>query len=151
MSERIFTYTSGFNKDEAWGDWQKVNGLLFLLMGAVRTEIKRLDPDAKVIIHNAYEVAGHKPDGQHPKGNATDFHIVTEIPYHELIGHMETILLDLQVYDRVGLGIYPDWNSKGFHLDVRGNKARWGKIGNDYVNYEVAKGHALNLERRNNE
>jgi len=146
MSERIFQYANGFNKDEAWGNWREVNGLLFLLLTAIRSEIKKLDPSAYLVIHNAYESAGHNPKGEHPKGNATDFHVVTEIPYHELIGHLETILRDLQVFDRVGLGIYPTWNKQGFHLDVRGIKARWGRIGKDYVNYEIARQYALNLE-----
>lgn len=149
MSERIFSYTPGFRKTEDWGDWQKMNGLLLLLMGVIRMEIRKLDPEAYIVIHNGFETLGHKPDGEHPKGNANDFHIVTVIPYHELIGHLETILHDLQVYDRVGLGIYPDWNNQGFHLDVRGNKARWGKIGKDYVNYDVAKEYALKLELEN--
>ena len=148
MSERIFTYAPGFNKNEAWGDWRKINGLLFLLLGVMRTEILKLDSNASVIIHNAYESAGHNPKGEHPKGNAADFHVVTVIPYHELIGHLETIFRDLQVYDRIGFGIYPDWNNQGFHLDDRGYKARWGKVGDDYINYDDAKEYALSLEQQ---
>jgi hypothetical protein len=37
-----------------------------------------------------------------------------------------------------GLGIYPDWAHPGFHLDLRGYKARWGRVEGSYVAYEEA-------------
>ena len=45
-------------------------------------------------------------------------------------------LNDLQVAEKVGFGIYPDWNSPGFHLDARGEWARWGYIG-DKIHFGI--------------
>jgi hypothetical protein len=35
-----------------------------------------------------------------------------------------------------GLGVYPDSNF--IHVDVRGTKARWGRIKGEYVGWEQA-------------
>ncbi len=38
-----------------------------------------------------------------------------------------------------GIGVYPE---EGFvHVDVRGTKARWGRLGGKYVSYEEAMNH----------
>ena len=113
-----------------------MNGLLLLLMSAVRAEFRRLDPTCRIIIHAGYATSGHSDGSQHYQGNAADFHIETSIPYHVQIDRMLNILMRLQVADRVGLGIYPDWNNPGFHLDVRGRRARWGFIGSRQAGFE---------------
>jgi hypothetical protein len=111
-----------------------MNGLLLLLLDAVRDRWG----DAKFIIHCGFEADGHDKNSFHKTGSAADLHIDSALSFPNQIKRMETILKDLQVFDRVGLGIYPDWNNPGFHLDVRGSYARWGRIGETYVGYADA-------------
>ena len=132
----IFDHLDNFTPEEAWGDPTKVNGSLLLLLQAIRTYIAH-----GFTVHNAYTHTGHAPSSQHYVGNAVDFHI-SGIPFYEAVLVVEEALHFYQVEEHVGLGIYPDWNTPGFHLDVRGTKARWGRIGNDYVSYEQAKEYA---------
>jgi hypothetical protein len=115
-----------------------MNGLLVLLLDAVR----ECWGDAKFIIHCGFEMDGHVKDSEHKRGNAVDFHIQSSWSLPEQSNRLEMILKELQVFNQVGLGIYPDWNSPGFHLDVRGSYARWGRIGKDYVGYVDAVEHA---------
>jgi uncharacterized protein YcbK (DUF882 family) len=125
-------------EEKGWkGNFHKVNGLLLLLLDALREEI-----GCPFVIHCAYETSGHSPKSQHYLGNAVDFHI-EGLPFLEAMGRMERALENLQVSDRVGLGIYPHWLHPGFHLDVRGLRARWGRfdygLSRGYVSYEVAR------------
>ena len=48
----------------------------------------------------------------------------------------------LELFDRGSVGIYPNLNRQGFHLDVRGFMSRWGKLAVKYVAYGVAKEYA---------
>ena len=131
----IWEAIEGFKEEENWGKPLMVNGLLLLLLSAIRKEYKKVDPSASFIIHCAYAEKGHSNDSQHYDGNAADFHILTSVPYRDQITKVLHILQGLQVADRVGLGIYPEWNNKGFHLDVRGTYARWGQINGKYVGF----------------
>jgi len=112
-----------FTEDEKWGNPKKINGFLLLLLYIIRGELK-----FPIIIHCAYEKSGHSKESEHYKGNAVDFHIKTETPFLEQIRKLAAIFEDLQVADRIGFGIYPTWKNPGFHLDVRGTEARWGRI-----------------------
>jgi hypothetical protein len=133
----IWHHIKHFTKNENWGDPDRVNGLLLLLLDALRSKW-----GAPFIIHCACEQSGHSAGGQHPLGNAVDFHIEDGEPCALQIGVMEHFIKGLNVADRVGLGIYPDWRNPGFHLDVRGAKARWGRIGDEYVSFAEAKAYA---------
>jgi uncharacterized protein YcbK (DUF882 family) len=134
----IWEHTEGFSQKEKWGKPHSVNGLLLLLLTALRKEFRMFDPSASFVIHNAYDTSGHTPNSQHYKGNAADFHIITTMSYKGQVTVMRTFLASLQVSDRVGFGIYPQWNNKGFHLDVRGEPKRWGHIDGKYVSLEKA-------------
>ncbi len=129
----IFTLLKHFTTNENWGNSEKVNGSLLILLDKIR-ELSNIP----IVIHNAYATTGHSSNSQHYLGNAVDFHFKTNRPYAEQIQILESILRLLQVYDFVGLGIYPDWGKKGFHLDVRGEKARWGRVNGEYISYEKA-------------
>ncbi len=136
----IWEMIEGFSPEENWGNSKKLNGMLLLVISAVRKLFREKDPDAVFIVNNAYATKGHAPKSQHYRGNAMDFHIKTSLPFWKQVLIITDILTELQIADRVGLGIYPDWNSPGFHLDVRGSKARWGKIDEEpgYVSFEDA-------------
>lgn len=138
----IWDYLRHFTPKEAWGDPSRMNGILLLLLDTIRSRWG----DAEFIIHCGFESGGHTKDSEHKRGSAVDFHIKSELSFPEQIKRMEMILRDLQVYDKVGLGIYPDWNRPGFHLDVRGSFARWGRIGAaKYVGWHDAIDHAARI------
>ena len=121
-----------FCTDEKWGNHKKINGALLLILDELRHEIGH--PFA---IHCAYDTKGHSKNSQHYTGNAIDFHIVGLDLFTAYIKIVE-VLKELQVNNRVGLGVYPDWNSPGFHIDLRGTKARWSRNKGDYVAIENA-------------
>ena len=136
----LWDYIQGFSKEESWGKPERLNGMLLLVLDAVRTLFREKDRTASFIINNAYATRGHAPKSQHYRGNAADFHIKSQLPFWQQILVVVDVLEQLQLTDRVGLGIYPDWRRPGFHLDVRGSKARWGKINGKpgYVSFEEA-------------
>ena len=118
-----------FNRREAWGRPTRINGALLLVMDELADRVKFQCPQCDFIIHNAYRPG---TTGQHPLLNAVDFHLTWLKPlpaYHWII---ET-LGEMQCLEHVGLGVYPEWEYPGFHLDVRGTKARWAQVGGKYV------------------
>ena len=133
-----------FTKDENWGDPDRMNGFLLFVMSALRQEIH-----CQFVVHFGTQ-GNHTDESQHYLGNADDGHFITDMPFYDQIIRVEEVLADLQVADRVGLGIYPAWSNPGFHIDVRGNCARWGWIGElkpdgskEYCSYRDAKLFAL--------
>ena len=134
----IWDYVKGFSPNEKWGKPERMNGLLLLLLPIIRLEFLKEDANCRFIIHCGFEEDGHAPKSQHYRGNAVDFHIETSLPYSRQVEKMLVILDGLQVSNYVGLGIYPTWQHKGFHLDVRGSLSRWGYLGEKQVSYENA-------------
>lgn len=131
-----------FSPDENWGDPDKVSGLLLLTIDAVR-KVYGEDPSFhSFVVHNAYATSGHTTRSQHYHGKALDFHIRDKFhpPDHfrTQFTKLKLALEGLQIYNYVGLGVYPDWSIPGFHLDVRGNKARWGRVNGEYVSIKKA-------------
>jgi uncharacterized protein YcbK (DUF882 family) len=136
----IWNKLKHFNPNENWGDKNKVNGLLLLLLDSITEDVKQYSwakykKISPCIIHCAYESSGHCDNSQHYKGNAADFHF-ENIPLKQAYEVMLTVLKEHQAENFVGLGIYPDWIKSGFHLDVRGEKARWSRIGGVYKRIE---------------
>jgi len=121
-----------FNESENWGDAKKINGALLLVADELRHNI-----DRPIIILNAYSVDGHSDKSQHYTGNAIDFRI-SGMPFFDAYRKTIEILKGLQILDRVGFGVYPD--TKFFHLDLRGEKARWSRIDGEYLGIEKAFG-----------
>lgn len=130
-----------FDKNEKWGNPDKMNPALLLLLDRLREIIGK-----PFVIHCGYEPDGHSTASQHYKGNAVDFHI-EGLPLIEanrlLLAALDVIqIVGKPVSELVGFGIYPDWNTPGFHLDIRGYKARWGAVKKDgkqvYVSYDEA-------------
>jgi len=133
----LWDYLKHFTAVERWGSPSSMNGLLVILLDTIRDRYGA----CRFVIHCGYETAGHVKNSQHPRGNATDFHIDTPSPLADQAARLEMIFKDLQVHDRVGLGVYPDWNNPGFHLDI-GGFGRWGRIGKTYVGFDEALKHA---------
>lgn len=126
-----------FKKSEPWGDPGKMNGFLLLILDEIRHRAGLINSDAYIIIHCGYETKGHSEKSQHYKGNAADFHFIGISLMQAYVLIVET-LKDLQVLNLIGLGVYPDWNSPGFHLDNRGSKAGWCRIKGKYLSIEKA-------------
>jgi hypothetical protein len=151
----IFDFTEGFSPDEqGMNEPYVLSGFILMVLHFLRLYIRILDPTATITIHASVASGGHSTTSQHykPRACALDFRINSVIPYKELIEHVEAFLDKFQIADRVGLGIYPDWNSPGFHLDSRGTRARWGyllkdngkgKLVQTAVSYDEAREYAM--------
>lgn len=120
-----------FSPQENWGNHETIDRNLLMMLYCIRCDLKM-----PMIIHCGHEARGA---GYHPQGCAVDFHFKTDLElldqYTLFDGYLETKGWD----ELVGLGVYPDWDEKGFHLDTRGEKARWGRVNKkDYVPINTA-------------
>lgn len=97
-----------FNIGENWGDYEKMDVRLLWDLDGIRHDLAR-----KIRVKCAYELSGHADKSFHKLGMAVDFSI-------EDTGKSE--LYDLYTYLlmmwRGGVGVYPFWNTPGFHLDI---------------------------------
>lgn len=133
----IAAYFKPSGTSDNFGDGARLSGFLLFALWVIR-----FNTGWKLAVNNAYETGGHTGGSQHYKANAADFRFITDTPYPDQIKRVEEILRDWQLWGFVGLGIYPDWNRPGFHIDARGRKARWGYIAGKMVSYEAARDHA---------
>ena len=134
MSEIIWSKLKYFSENENWGSPKKMNGTLLLVLDEVRGCFPKQN---YFIVHNGYATKGHSPYSQHYLGGAVDFHI-TNMNFKQAATRLLDIFDNLQLSNFIGFGAYPTWNNPGFHLDVRGKKARWGSINNTYCSIEEA-------------
>lgn len=133
----IWNIIRNFKKTENWGNADKMNGLLLFLLDKITERVKDYywDNHKRTVfcnIHCGYELNGHAAASEHKRGNAVDFHFsnASALKCYEI---MMEVLQEFQAVDHVGVGIYPDWINPGFHLDVRGEKARWSQVTGKYV------------------
>lgn len=132
-----------FTPAENWGDPEKVNASLVYIMDALRNWL-----GWPIFINNAFAASGHATKSQHYVGNADDFRIDCDLDFAEQVRLVEEFLEAFGLADQVGFGIYPNWHRPGFHLDVRGKRARWGAVpdGNGGQMY-VSQAAALDWHR----
>ena len=141
----IAAYFKPRGTGDSFGAPERMSGLVLLVIWVIR-----FSTGWKIRVNHGHKTGGHSKNSQHYKGTALDFHFITETPFYEQILKVEQILKAWQLFDFVGLGIYPDWNTPGFHIDARGSKARWGYINKVVrgvvktvmVGYDVAKNKA---------
>jgi hypothetical protein len=114
-------------ESEAWGNARKVSGLLMFVLDVVREEF-----DRPLIINCAWAPGtGHATNSYHYKGLAADFHIEGSGIMYQAPKMIE-ILNQLGVLN-YGLGAYPNWNSPGWHLDLRADLCFWvSKVKDSY-------------------
>lgn len=84
----------------------------------------------------------------HHGGGACDFNLAGDyegldkqerlLQFKKDLKKLRECLQDLGLMEIVGLGIYPQSYRPFFHLDIRGEKGRWGRINGNYVTYEIA-------------
>ena len=116
---------------DAWGDPDKMD---FFILVIVDNIMNALPVGCRAKIHCGYKTSGHSSKSMHYHGKAIDFHVVG-VPFLTAETLIMADLHDTGLIENVGIGIYPDWNNPGFHIDSRGNRASWAKIKDDYVAY----------------
>jgi len=124
-----------FSKQEAWGDPLKISGLLLMSLYQIR-----FASSWPILIHCGTQGV-HCKGSFHYKGLAADFHFKTpgdSINFLEQINYLLQFLDEMQLSNSCGLGLYPAWYHPGFHFDVRGYRARWGKINDEYCSFSTA-------------
>jgi hypothetical protein len=118
------------------GSGQYIDGILLLLLDKIRHEtgwpiITHASVGGCVDMEGKH---GHGKDSYHllKRGcKACDFHFKTPATLREQWEILES-------YHPGGLGMYPDWNNPGFHLDVRlGDDKRWKREAGKYIYLEV--------------
>lgn len=134
----IFFLLKFFSRAEKWGDPDRMDHCTLIIL-----ERLRVFSGSPIFVHRGADLNA-KPSSCHyisaggdDKAKAVDFSFpkITLLEAHELI---QEFLKKNSLIDQVGLGIYPQWNNQGFHLDTRGFKARWSKINGKYTSYELA-------------
>ncbi len=95
-----------FSRNEAWGDYKKMDTRIFDYLDAMREYCGK-----SIIIHCGYEEDGHTTNSQHYLGMATDYHIVG-------MSLLDQYLL-AEKFPWSAIGVYPDWKNPGIHADCR--------------------------------
>lgn len=106
MSPQLWKSRKYFRPDSTidnWGDPYKMDGRLIYGLDILRKFVGR-----PIIIHCGYE---QRDKGYHPKGQAVDCHI-------EGMHVFDQFLAAIRFSYFKGIGIYPNWNNPGLHLDT---------------------------------
>jgi hypothetical protein len=106
MTPDLYAKTMYFKnyRTEGWGEPCSMSKVL--VYGADKLRALAGKP---LIVHCGFE---DRKTGYHPKGLAMDCHIV-DTPL------LQQLYLALLIPEFTGIGVYPNWNNKGLHLDVR--------------------------------
>lgn len=127
MIEKLFDHVK---PDAAWGDFSMMDWRLLVLLENFQSKLPK---GCWVKIHCAY-----KPNEKyHKSGIAVKFHIVG-CSFIEAERHLTHYLSSTGLNVYCGVGLYPDWDDPGFHLDIRGYKEIWAKINGNYCDYSKA-------------
>jgi hypothetical protein len=91
----------------------------------------RMKANWPMSIHAGMDVEGthgHSKKSYHLKGMAFDFHFKTDASLNEQF-------YVIKEFGFTGIGIYPEWNNPGFHLDIRPKKEMqlWKQIKGKYI------------------
>jgi len=118
-----------FTEDEAWGDPHAMDYKLLYYLDSLREFIK-----VPIVIHCGTQGI-HCKNSYHYQGKAVDC-------YAKGISLL-AFYLAAERFSFGGIGIYPNWNNPGLHLDVRlveddifprvEPAARWGKVNDEYI------------------
>jgi uncharacterized protein YcbK (DUF882 family) len=128
MIWRILDY---FDKDDSWGDANKMDPMLLILMEKIRCNLPQ---GCGIKIHCGYKINGRENNSLHYQGKAADFHVIG-IDFLTAESLIIDYLYRRRLIDFVGFGIYPDWEDPGFHLDIRGTRKSWARTDTGYMPY----------------
>ena len=125
-------------------DWEMHPEIMDALSSIRRLGIYKYK-DFRILIHTngGYSVDGHSKKSLHYQGRASDFHMEHYSDNHKcwaLVPWLDQVMLLNQAVsgENYGVGLHPNWNQQGFHLDYRlGIKggAVWWDRGGKYKTY----------------
>jgi|GEM_PF-892902 len=118
MLEEDWKRVRHFSPKERWGNWRKVDRNLVFLIDAFREFVGK-----PVVLHNAYDTAGHTDGSYHYRGMALDAHV-------EGMTLMDMFFALTRFDEFNGVGLYPFWTwdgklCPGFHGDIRPKSERF--------------------------
>jgi len=106
-------------KPNAFGDFNKMNGLLLVLLDEWRAEVGHA-----CTIHCGYELSGHASQSYHAIGDAVDCHF-SGVSLWTAYSALQRVLARYNLQNKVGIGVYFWWAKPGFHFDLRGFPLTW--------------------------
>lgn len=107
MTPDLWKLVEFFNVRENWGSPYRMNVHLIFYVDLFRKLL-----GSPVDIYNAYELAGHSPTGEHPKGLAVDLS-----PREATLWDAYMLAMRLPF---TGVGLYRWWTPRsGLHLDCK--------------------------------
>ncbi len=133
MKSSDFQHFEYFSPNENWGEITKIKWEHVYFLNFIRNKLKEHGYDWPFNINCSYEQKGHLDKSWHKKGKATDGYFRTDKNLLEQYIIIDDILIETGLINFMGVGVYPDWNNPGFHLDNRGEKLHWIKFKNKYI------------------
>jgi hypothetical protein len=133
----------GFSKkefappEEVKGDWDMNVNLIDTLVQLRKKGKQKYGDEFRVMIHHngGYSVDGHSKTSLHYQGRAVDFHMEHYSDNHKcwaLVPWLDQVILLRPLLDGFeedfGIGLHPNWNQQGFHLDFRRGSGRSGAV-----------------------
>lgn len=107
MDDRAWTQIRYFSKDENWGDLD-----LLQLELVTRLDWFREHLGVPIHINCAADLTGHQQGSYHYQGMAADIHCFGKVALADFA--LAAIKMGFN-----GVGVYPNWNTPGIHVDVR--------------------------------
>lgn len=120
-------------RPNAFGDFNKMNGLLLRLLDEWRDEVGK-----PCTIHCGYELTGHASQSYHAIGSAVDCHF-SGVSLWTAYQALQKVLSRYNLQNRVGIGVYTWWANPGFHFDTRGFELTWLSEKSGVYVYDKAK------------
>lgn len=129
MTQADWDRIKNFSPQEDWGDPDRMDPNLVFALDAFRKYVGRA-----VMIHCGTQ--GTHVDGSvHYLGKAVDLHVVG-------MHCFDAFIAATRFFQFHGIGLYPDWNNPGLHVDTRnipeGFRALWMKKGGVYLDISRA-------------
>jgi len=97
---------------------------LMMMTDDMVTFAKQQYPGAYCLVHDI-NLGKHSRGSCHYDGKAIDLHLEGM-----MLGHMARIAMR---YFFGGIGLYPDWNTPGLHLDIRNTPCTWVQRDGKYI------------------
>ena len=116
-----WTSVKHFTQKEFGPDHTKVAPELVRLLDDIRTLA-----EVPVLIHCSWSLAGHSAKSYHYTGQACDFHFGG-------LSYKTQYFLLREFREIGGLGFYPQWNTPGWHVDVRPGFLQWVQRDGKYL------------------
>jgi len=121
MTLRQWNQLRYFSRFENWGDPDKMDFRLLKTLDRLRAFVGH-----PCIIHCGTQ-GQHSPNSLHYQGLAVDCHFVN-------VSLIDQWLAAERFSEFTGIGLYPEWQNPGLHLDIRKTniRTRWIRIGGLY-------------------